>query len=99
MSRSLGIPVKPLHETARHVVRVELKSGVLYRGIMIECEDNWNCQLGSLSFCSCWCSWSDASCASNTKIVTERLHPNRQGFASRGIPQPSTYPAENYTLV
>ncbi|CAL9071293.1 unnamed protein product, partial [Musa textilis] len=31
MSRSLGIPVKPLHETDRHVVRVELKSGVLYR--------------------------------------------------------------------
>ncbi|THU63146.1 hypothetical protein C4D60_Mb01t12640 [Musa balbisiana] len=48
MSRSLGLPVKHLHETARQVVRVELKSGVLYRGIMIECEDNWNCQLGNI---------------------------------------------------
>ncbi|RVW67460.1 Small nuclear ribonucleoprotein SmD3b [Vitis vinifera] len=43
MSRSLGIPVKLLHEAAGHVVTVELKSGELYRGSMIECEDNWNC--------------------------------------------------------
>ena len=40
MSRSLGIPVKPLHEAAGHAVTVELKSGELYRGSMIECEDN-----------------------------------------------------------
>ena len=45
MSRSLGIPVKLLHEAAGHVVTVEFKSGELYRGSMIECEDNWNCQL------------------------------------------------------
>ncbi|KAG9443201.1 hypothetical protein H6P81_019055 [Aristolochia fimbriata] len=50
MSRSLGIPVKLLHEAAGHVVTVELKSGELYRGNMIECEDNWNCQLESITY-------------------------------------------------
>lgn len=52
MSRSLGIPVKLLHEAAGHIVTVELKSGELYRGSMIECEDNWNCQLESITFTS-----------------------------------------------
>lgn len=50
MSRSLGIPVKLLHEAAGHIVTVELKSGELYRGSMVECEDNWNCQLESITF-------------------------------------------------
>ncbi|PKA61113.1 putative U6 snRNA-associated Sm-like protein LSm4 [Apostasia shenzhenica] len=50
MSRSLGIPVKLLYESAGHVVTVELKSGELYRGSMIECEDNWNCQLENITF-------------------------------------------------
>ncbi|THU54077.1 hypothetical protein C4D60_Mb10t21220 [Musa balbisiana] len=50
MSRSLGIPVKLLHEAAGHVVTVELKSGELYRGSMIECEDNWNCQLENITY-------------------------------------------------
>ena len=50
MSRSLGIPVKLLHEASGHVVTVELKSGELYRRSMIECEDNWNCQLESITY-------------------------------------------------
>jgi small nuclear ribonucleoprotein (snRNP)-like protein len=50
MSRSLGIPVKLLHEAAGHVVTVELKTGEVYRGAMVECEDNWNCQLDSITF-------------------------------------------------
>ncbi|XP_016684304.1 small nuclear ribonucleoprotein SmD3a [Gossypium hirsutum] len=50
MSRSLGIPVKLLHEGSGQVVTVELKSGELYRGSMIECEDNWNCQLDNITF-------------------------------------------------
>ncbi|XP_011628894.1 small nuclear ribonucleoprotein SmD3b isoform X1 [Amborella trichopoda] len=50
MSRSLGIPVKLLHEAAGHIVTVELKSGELYRGSMVECEDNWNCQLESITY-------------------------------------------------
>ncbi|KAL8158857.1 hypothetical protein V2J09_000394 [Rumex salicifolius] len=52
MSRSLGIPVKLMHEAAGHVVTVELKSGELYRGSMIECEDNWNCQLENITYTS-----------------------------------------------
>ncbi|KAJ4806222.1 Small nuclear ribonucleoprotein family protein [Rhynchospora pubera] len=52
MSRSLGIPVKLLHEAAGHVVTVELKTGELYRGSLIECEDNWNCQLESITYTS-----------------------------------------------
>ncbi|XP_074275768.1 small nuclear ribonucleoprotein SmD3b-like [Silene latifolia] len=50
MSRSLGIPVKLMHEATGHIVSVELKSGELYRGTMIECEDNWNCQLENITF-------------------------------------------------
>ncbi|TVU04452.1 hypothetical protein EJB05_47562, partial [Eragrostis curvula] len=50
MSRSLGIPVKLLHEAAGHVVTVELKTGEVYRGSMVECEDNWNCQLENITF-------------------------------------------------
>ncbi|GAA0165790.1 RNA splicing factor [Lithospermum erythrorhizon] len=50
MSRSLGIPVKLLHEASGHVVTVELKSGEVYRGSMIECEDNWNCQLENITY-------------------------------------------------
>lgn len=50
MSRSLGIPVKLLHESSGHIVSVEMKSGELYRGSMIECEDNWNCQLENITY-------------------------------------------------
>ncbi|CAN6936003.1 hypothetical protein F2Q70_00045531 [Brassica cretica] len=50
MSRSLGIPVKLLHESSGHTVTVELKSGELYRGNLLECEDNWNCQLEDITY-------------------------------------------------
>lgn len=50
MSRSLGIPVKLLHEAAGHIVTVELKSGEVYRGSLVECEDNWNCQVENVTF-------------------------------------------------
>ncbi|XP_027076319.1 small nuclear ribonucleoprotein SmD3b-like [Coffea arabica] len=50
MSRSLGISVKLLHEATGHIVTVELKNGELYRGSMVECEDNWNCQLKNITF-------------------------------------------------
>jgi small nuclear ribonucleoprotein (snRNP)-like protein len=50
MSRSLGIQVKLLHEAAGHVVTVELKTGEVYRGSMLDCEDNWNCQLHNPTF-------------------------------------------------
>ncbi|XBI34558.1 hypothetical protein VPH35_120347 [Triticum aestivum] len=49
-SRSPGILVKLLHEAAGHVVTVELKTGEVYRGSMIECEYNWNCQIENITF-------------------------------------------------
>ena len=42
--------MKLLHEAAGHVVTVELKTGEVYRGSMVECEDNWNCQLENITF-------------------------------------------------
>ncbi|XP_073386458.1 small nuclear ribonucleoprotein SmD3b isoform X2 [Physcomitrium patens] len=50
MSKSLGILVKLLHEAEGHIVTVELKSGEAYRGSLIECEDNWNSQLESVTY-------------------------------------------------
>lgn len=50
MSKSLGIPVKLLHEAEGHVVTVELKSGEVYRGNLVECEDNWNCQIENITY-------------------------------------------------
>jgi small nuclear ribonucleoprotein D3 len=44
-NKTVGIPVKLLHEAVGHVVTVELKSGELYRGQLHDAEDNWNVQL------------------------------------------------------
>lgn len=47
--QELGIPVKLLREASGHVVTVELKSGEMYRGSVIEREDNWDCQLENIT--------------------------------------------------
>ncbi|KAK1362234.1 Small nuclear ribonucleoprotein Sm D3 [Heracleum sosnowskyi] len=47
---SVGIPVKLLHEAVEHVVTVELKTGELYRGTMIDSQHNWNCVLENVTF-------------------------------------------------
>ena len=44
---SVGYPVKLLHESKHHVVTIELKTGELYRGYLIESEDNMNCRIDS----------------------------------------------------
>ena len=44
---SVGIPVKLFHEAKHHVVTIELKTGELYRGYLIEAEDNMNARLDS----------------------------------------------------
>ena len=41
----LGVPVKVLHEAEGHVVTVETATGELYRGVLIEAEDNMNMQV------------------------------------------------------
>eukprot|EP00894_Picocystis_sp_ML_P004979 jgi/Pico_ML_1/55496/g1171.t1 len=43
--KTVGIPIKLLHEAEGHEVMVELKSGDLYRGKLVSAQDNWNCQL------------------------------------------------------
>ncbi|EGC34423.1 hypothetical protein DICPUDRAFT_79815 [Dictyostelium purpureum] len=46
---SIGIPVKILHEADGHIVTVELKNGELYRGTLIESEDNMNCRMKNIT--------------------------------------------------
>merc|ERR1711939_1183982 len=43
--KSVGVPIKILHEAVGHIVTLELKSGEMYRGVMTSAEDNWNCHL------------------------------------------------------
>ena len=49
---SIGVPVKLLHEAEGHTVTMELKNGEIYRGHLIEAEDNMNCQVLSSVCCS-----------------------------------------------
>ncbi|KAJ1832010.1 small nuclear ribonucleoprotein Sm D3 [Coemansia sp. RSA 2706] len=46
---SIGVPVKLLHESQGHVVTLELKTGQLYRGELVETEDNMNVQLKDIT--------------------------------------------------
>ena len=41
----LGVPVKLLHEAEGHIVTCETNTGVVYRGKLLEAEDNMNCQI------------------------------------------------------
>ena len=45
---TLGVPVKVLHEAEGHTVTVESATGELYRGVLIEAEDNMNMQVKKL---------------------------------------------------
>ena len=42
---SIGVPIKLLHEAENHVITVELKSGELYRGYLIDAEDTMNMRI------------------------------------------------------
>ncbi|CAH0696508.1 small ribonucleoprotein particle protein SmD3 [Anticarsia gemmatalis] len=42
---SIGVPIKVLHEAEGHVVTCETNTGEVYRGKLIEAEDNMNCQM------------------------------------------------------
>eukprot|EP00053_Salpingoeca_punica_P003891 m.45815 g.45815 ORF g.45815 m.45815 type:complete len:115 (-) comp12478_c2_seq1:170-514(-) len=46
----IGIPIKLLHEAEGHTVTVELKNGEIYRGKLVEAEDNMNSQLTQITF-------------------------------------------------
>ncbi|KAI9093471.1 small nuclear ribonucleoprotein Sm D3-like protein [Phlyctochytrium arcticum] len=42
---SIGVPIKLLHEAEGHIITLELKSGAIYRGKLLDAEDNMNVQL------------------------------------------------------
>eukprot|EP00823_Brevimastigomonas_motovehiculus_P007484 TRINITY_DN652_c0_g1_i1.p1 TRINITY_DN652_c0_g1~~TRINITY_DN652_c0_g1_i1.p1 ORF type:complete len:129 (+),score=27.44 TRINITY_DN652_c0_g1_i1:29-415(+) len=45
MPTTIGVPIKLLHESEGHKVTVELINGEVYRGHMMDVEDNMNCQM------------------------------------------------------
>jgi len=45
MSIAIGVPIKVLHEAEGHVVTVESTTGEVFRGKLIEAEDNMNLQM------------------------------------------------------
>eukprot|EP01089_Gocevia_fonbrunei_P004307 TRINITY_DN1432_c0_g1_i2.p2 TRINITY_DN1432_c0_g1~~TRINITY_DN1432_c0_g1_i2.p2 ORF type:complete len:142 (+),score=13.09 TRINITY_DN1432_c0_g1_i2:40-465(+) len=47
---SIGIPIKVFHEAKGHIVTIELVTGEIYRGQLIETEDNMNCQMGNIIY-------------------------------------------------
>lgn len=58
---SIGVPIKVLHEAEGHIVTCETNTGEVYRGKLIEAEDNMNCQvlrsfahIGTLRSCEKW---------------------------------------------
>eukprot|EP01086_Lenisia_limosa_P004678 TRINITY_DN202_c0_g1_i1.p1 TRINITY_DN202_c0_g1~~TRINITY_DN202_c0_g1_i1.p1 ORF type:complete len:119 (+),score=34.40 TRINITY_DN202_c0_g1_i1:148-504(+) len=48
----VGVPVKLLHETEGHIITVEMKSGELYRGTLIQAEDNMNVTMSHITHTS-----------------------------------------------
>merc|ERR1712000_678719 len=46
---TIGIPIKLLNEAQGHVVTLELTSGQVYRGKLLEAEDNMNVQLKDIT--------------------------------------------------
>ncbi|XP_028617927.1 uncharacterized protein LOC114616664 [Grammomys surdaster] len=46
---SIGVPIKVLHEAEGHIVTCETNTGEVYRGKLIEAEDNMNCQVPSFA--------------------------------------------------
>ncbi|GAM88919.1 hypothetical protein ANO11243_069530 [Dothideomycetidae sp. 11243] len=59
MTSTIGIPIKLLNEATGHIVTVEISSGSVYRGKLIEAmltaataEDNMNCQLRDITVTS-----------------------------------------------
>ncbi|KAI0218773.1 small nuclear ribonucleoprotein Sm D3 [Massospora cicadina] len=45
----LGVPIKLLHEAQGHIITLELTNGTLYRGKLLDAEDNMNVQLREIT--------------------------------------------------
>ncbi|XP_023326322.1 small nuclear ribonucleoprotein Sm D3 [Eurytemora carolleeae] len=46
---TIGVPLKVLHEAEGHIVTIETNTGEVYRGKLIEAEDNMNSQMASVT--------------------------------------------------
>jgi small nuclear ribonucleoprotein D3 len=46
---SIGVPIKVLHEAEGHIVTLETTIGELFRGKLVEAEDNMNCLLANIT--------------------------------------------------
>jgi small nuclear ribonucleoprotein D3 len=46
---SIGVPIKVLHEAEGHIVTLETVMGELFRGKLVEAEDNMNCLLANIT--------------------------------------------------
>ncbi|ESZ95172.1 putative Small nuclear ribonucleoprotein Sm D3 [Sclerotinia borealis F-4128] len=49
MTSTIGIPIKLLNEAQGHVVTLEITTGQVYRGKLLEAEDNMNIQLKDIT--------------------------------------------------
>ena len=55
---SIGVPIKVLHEAEGHTVTCETTTGEVYRGKLVEAEDNMNCQMANIT-----CTYRDGRVA------------------------------------
>ena len=55
---SIGVPIKVLHEAEGHIVTMETITGEVYRGRLVEAEDNMNCQMTGVT-----CTYRDGRVA------------------------------------
>ncbi|KAH7699779.1 Protein SNR-1 [Aphelenchoides avenae] len=46
---AIGVPLKILHEAEGHIITLETTIGEVYRGKLVEAEDNMNCQMGDVT--------------------------------------------------
>jgi small nuclear ribonucleoprotein D3 len=46
---SIGVPIKVLHEAEGHIITLETNTGEVYRGKLLEAEDNMNCQMSNIT--------------------------------------------------
>merc|ERR1712205_39797 len=49
LKMSIGVPIKVLHEAEGHIITCETITGEVYRGKLIEAEDNMNCQMTAVT--------------------------------------------------
>ncbi|KAH3762450.1 small nuclear ribonucleoprotein Sm D3 [Pelomyxa schiedti] len=47
---SVGVPVKVLHEAEGLIVTAELRTGEMYRGKLVDSEDNMNCHMQDVTY-------------------------------------------------